>query len=86
MNGSDTSAADEGILGGIDRTSFLLALGTFAIGTDAFIIAGFSEIEFKPRLFFFGKDIWETALKAQDAGRKSGVIWLRGGPRSRSRP
>jgi MFS transporter, DHA1 family, inner membrane transport protein len=40
MNGSDTSAADEGILGGIDRTAFLLALGTFAIGTDAFIIAG----------------------------------------------
>jgi predicted MFS family arabinose efflux permease len=40
MNGSDTSAADEGILGGIDRRAFLLALGTFAIGTDAFIIAG----------------------------------------------
>ena len=24
---------------------------------------GFSEIEFKPRLFFFDRDIWETALK-----------------------
>jgi MFS transporter, DHA1 family, inner membrane transport protein len=28
------------VLGGIDRRAFLLALGTFAIGTDAFIIAG----------------------------------------------
>jgi AraC family transcriptional regulator len=24
---------------------------------------GFSEIEFKPRLFFFDRDIWQTALK-----------------------
>lgn len=32
--------AGEGIFGGIDRRVFLLALGTFAIGTDAFIIAG----------------------------------------------
>jgi AraC family transcriptional regulator len=24
---------------------------------------GFSEIEFKPRLFFFDRDIWETAIK-----------------------
>jgi predicted MFS family arabinose efflux permease len=40
MSGSDTSAAGEGVFGGIDRRAFLLALGTFAIGTDAFIIAG----------------------------------------------
>jgi predicted MFS family arabinose efflux permease len=40
MTRSDSSAADEGIFGGIDRRAFLLALGTFAIGTDAFIIAG----------------------------------------------
>ena len=32
--------AGEGIFSGIDRRAFLLALGTFAIGTDAFIIAG----------------------------------------------
>jgi len=40
MARSDGSAASEGIHGGIDRRAFLLALGTFAIGTDAFIIAG----------------------------------------------
>jgi predicted MFS family arabinose efflux permease len=40
MTRSDSSAAGEGIFGGIDRRAFLLALGTFAIGTDAFIIAG----------------------------------------------
>jgi predicted MFS family arabinose efflux permease len=40
MARSDGSAASEGIYGGIDRRAFLLALGTFAIGTDAFIIAG----------------------------------------------
>jgi hypothetical protein len=48
MNGSDTSAADEGILGGIARTAFLLALGTFAISTDAFIIAGPSRNFYQP--------------------------------------
>ena len=37
---SDCPTAGEGIFGGIDRRAFLLALGTFAIGTDAFIIAG----------------------------------------------
>jgi MFS transporter, DHA1 family, inner membrane transport protein len=37
---NDSVTASEGILGGIDRRAFLLALGTFAIGTDAFIIAG----------------------------------------------
>jgi predicted MFS family arabinose efflux permease len=36
----DCPTAGEGIFGGIDRRAFLLALGTFAIGTDAFIIAG----------------------------------------------
>ena len=40
MARSDGSAASEGFYGGIDRRAFLLALGTFAIGTDAFIIAG----------------------------------------------
>jgi MFS transporter, DHA1 family, inner membrane transport protein len=40
MARSDGSAASEGIYGGLDRRAFLLALGTFAIGTDAFIIAG----------------------------------------------
>jgi predicted MFS family arabinose efflux permease len=40
MARNDSSAASEGIYGGIDRRAFLLALGTFAIGTDAFIIAG----------------------------------------------
>jgi predicted MFS family arabinose efflux permease len=40
MSGSGSSAAGEGIFSGIDRRVFLLALGTFAIGTDAFIIAG----------------------------------------------
>jgi len=40
MARSDGSAASEGIYAGIDRRAFLLALGTFAIGTDAFIIAG----------------------------------------------
>ena len=40
MARSDGSAASRGIFGGIDRRAFLLALGTFAIGTDAFIIAG----------------------------------------------
>ena len=40
MSGSGSSAAGEGIVSGIDRRVFLLALGTFAIGTDAFIIAG----------------------------------------------
>jgi hypothetical protein len=34
------STVFEGLFGGIDRRAFLLALGTFAIGTDAFIIAG----------------------------------------------
>ena len=27
----------------------------------------FTEVEFKPRLFFFDLDIWETALKAEGA-------------------
>jgi DHA1 family inner membrane transport protein len=40
MSGIDSSIADEGTFAGIDRRAFLLALGTFAIGTDAFIIAG----------------------------------------------
>jgi predicted MFS family arabinose efflux permease len=40
MTPSDNSVAGEGLFGGIDRRAFLLALGTFAIGTDAFIIAG----------------------------------------------
>jgi predicted MFS family arabinose efflux permease len=40
MSGIDSSIADEGTFAGIDRRVFLLALGTFAIGTDAFIIAG----------------------------------------------
>src|SRR3984885_12964566 len=40
VNGSDSSTAGKEIFGGIDRRAFLLALGTFAIGTDAFIIAG----------------------------------------------
>ena len=40
MSVSGSSAAGEGIVSGIDRRVFLLALGTFAIGTDAFIIAG----------------------------------------------
>jgi predicted MFS family arabinose efflux permease len=40
MNNNDRPTAGEGIFGGIDRRAFLLALGTFAIGTDAFIIAG----------------------------------------------
>src|ERR1700733_5309658 len=40
MSGSGSSAAGEGIFSDIDRRAFLLALGTFAIGTDAFIIAG----------------------------------------------
>jgi len=40
MARSDGSTASEGIYGGTDRRAFLLALGTFAIGTDAFIIAG----------------------------------------------
>ena len=40
MNGNDSSTAGEGIFGGIDPRAFLLALGMFAIGTDAFIIAG----------------------------------------------
>jgi predicted MFS family arabinose efflux permease len=40
MIGSGSSAAGGGIFSGIDRRAFLLALGTFAIGTDAFIIAG----------------------------------------------
>ena len=40
MSGIDRSIGDEGAFAGIDRRAFLLALGTFAIGTDAFIIAG----------------------------------------------
>jgi predicted MFS family arabinose efflux permease len=40
VTGSASSTAGEGTYGGIDRRAFLLALGTFAIGTDAFIIAG----------------------------------------------
>jgi MFS transporter, DHA1 family, inner membrane transport protein len=40
MTRSDSSVGGEGIFGGIDRRVFLLAFGTFAIGTDAFIIAG----------------------------------------------
>jgi predicted MFS family arabinose efflux permease len=40
VSGDDGSAAcDRGFVG-IDRRAFLLALGTFAVGTDAFIIAG----------------------------------------------
>jgi hypothetical protein len=38
MNGSDISAADEGLLGGIDRHAVLLALGTFAIGIPAVVM------------------------------------------------
>ena len=40
MTDDHAVTASEGLLGGIDRRAFLLALGTFAIGTDAFIIAG----------------------------------------------
>jgi predicted MFS family arabinose efflux permease len=40
VNDNDSSTAADGVFGGIDRRAFLLALGTFAIGTDAFIIAG----------------------------------------------
>jgi predicted MFS family arabinose efflux permease len=40
MNSNGNSAVGEGTYGGVDRRAFLLALGTFAIGTDAFIIAG----------------------------------------------
>jgi predicted MFS family arabinose efflux permease len=40
VNDNDSSTAGDGLFGGIDRRAFLLALGTFAIGTDAFIIAG----------------------------------------------
>jgi MFS transporter, DHA1 family, inner membrane transport protein len=40
VSGNDGSAACGGAFVGIDRRAFLLALGTFAVGTDAFIIAG----------------------------------------------
>jgi predicted MFS family arabinose efflux permease len=40
VSGSDGSAVYDGAVVGIDRRAFLLALGTFAVGTDAFIIAG----------------------------------------------
>jgi MFS transporter, DHA1 family, inner membrane transport protein len=40
VSGNDGSAARGGAFVGIDRRAFLLALGTFAVGTDAFIIAG----------------------------------------------
>jgi MFS transporter, DHA1 family, inner membrane transport protein len=40
VSGNDGSTACDGLFGGIDQRAFLLALGTFAVGTDAFIIAG----------------------------------------------
>jgi predicted MFS family arabinose efflux permease len=40
VSGSDGSAVCDGAVVSIDRRAFLLALGTFAVGTDAFIIAG----------------------------------------------
>jgi DHA1 family inner membrane transport protein len=40
VTGSTISPAGEGIFGGIDQRAFLLAIGMFAIGTDAYIVAG----------------------------------------------
>jgi AraC family transcriptional regulator len=33
---------------------------------------GFSEIDFKPRLFFFDHDLWETAIKLKEQVEKPG--------------
>ena len=33
----------------------------------------FAETEFKPRLFFFDKDLWETAYKLKDQAGNSGL-------------
>src|ERR1700679_1950319 len=40
MNRSDSFPCRASLLSGIDPRAFMLALGTFAIGTDAFIIGG----------------------------------------------
>src|ERR1700689_2877953 len=40
MNGSDSFPCRASLLSGIDPRAFMLALGTFAIVTDAFIIGG----------------------------------------------
>src|ERR1700682_1353687 len=34
----------------------------------------FAEIEFKPRLFFFDRDLWETALKLKAQAENSGSM------------